>query len=816
MRRKTNVALAAALALTMWGGMSAEAAHDENLNVYTLNAVVVTADRTKNQFGDTITEQSYYRTGGDVKVITREEIEKRHYNDVTEAIKRIPGVTFTNAGYRGGQYGFNAYNNSMAINGDSRVIVTIDGRRVDNAASTRFGASNAKGGRTMVDLNQLVSMEGVDKIEVIKGPGASAYGADATGGVINIITRRGAGKPSATIDLATGSWDHHIYNFTFSGKTEGDQPTSYFLSASRDMSADTHYHDGITKKDYAYEGTWFKENNLNFRMDKSFDSDRNLKVWFNHKNGIAGYPITARYQEYWTEKDWNRIIKRTLLPGGFGNTENPGYRNVFSLDALSNSYNAFRHNDMDITYTFAKDKDMESFVRVYNQSHHYWGLDHYPDWTSETEKPGWEKYEFEQGVYDKDGNPVNDPATGKQKMKKVTRWILPFPDSELGKKVLQEFIEKNKNKLTDDEWEQNQGFQIQVAKSMGIHDIIASLTYDYAMMEQYNDYGWFDQAINYHRSTWMAYVQDKMHVTDKWAVTPALRYSYYSNFGGATRKELNDLGRAKKDEKGNIIKKSIYGSSHILTPSVSTQYAFSDDFSGYFGWTNVYRPIKGNDYLTDAYNGGKLQDEKGNVYTIGVRKKLGSNTELGVHYDMTKMSNAITQYTVPDPKKPGKLTTRYLNAKEDKQSFNVTLDHHFNNHWTMGLSYTRFHDKYIPKDGIELVEGSLKELQNVNSQINKLRPANHYALNLSYQDGAFYSGVLMNWYTGMDTIAFTKHQFLVIDWNANYEVNKDMNLYVTVNNLTNEAYENAYSAYNGLGAAPQPGRSIMVGTKYKF
>lgn len=80
-------------------------------------------------------------------------------------------MTFTNAGYRGGQYGYNSYNNSMAINGDSRVIVLIDGRRVDNAASYRFGDSNAAGGRTMVDLNQLIGMEDVDKIEVIKGPG---------------------------------------------------------------------------------------------------------------------------------------------------------------------------------------------------------------------------------------------------------------------------------------------------------------------------------------------------------------------------------------------------------------------------------------------------------------------------------------------------------------------------------------------------------------------------------------------------------------------------------------------------------------------
>lgn len=94
MKKGMKSAFAATLALTAcFGGISTYAAFDENLNVYTLDAVVVEADKTKNKFGDTVTEQSYYRTGGDVKVITREEIEKRHYTDVTEAIKRVPGVT---------------------------------------------------------------------------------------------------------------------------------------------------------------------------------------------------------------------------------------------------------------------------------------------------------------------------------------------------------------------------------------------------------------------------------------------------------------------------------------------------------------------------------------------------------------------------------------------------------------------------------------------------------------------------------------------------------------------------------------------------
>lgn len=72
---KTGITALMLTSLAGWVNDTAYAAFDENLNTYTLDAVIVNADRTKNQFGDTITEQSYYRTGGDVKVITREEIE---------------------------------------------------------------------------------------------------------------------------------------------------------------------------------------------------------------------------------------------------------------------------------------------------------------------------------------------------------------------------------------------------------------------------------------------------------------------------------------------------------------------------------------------------------------------------------------------------------------------------------------------------------------------------------------------------------------------------------------------------------------------
>lgn len=300
---------AAAMVMLLSFVSTSYAAFDENLQGYTLDTILVEADATKDKFGNTITEQSYYRTGGDVKVITREEIEKRHYTDLTEAIKRIPGVTFQNPGYRGGEYGYEFYNNGVSINGDTRVIILVDGRRVDNAASTRISSRSTSGSKsTGVNLDQVTNMANVEKIEVIKGPGASVYGADALGGVINIITRKGGNDNVGSIDLATGSWDKHKYALSYSGSAGNDKSWHYFISANRDMSGDTKYKDGYTGTTGTLGGSKWKEDGVNLRIDKDFNEKQSLKIWYNFKQGKDGYPIATPSLRYWNQDDWQRII----------------------------------------------------------------------------------------------------------------------------------------------------------------------------------------------------------------------------------------------------------------------------------------------------------------------------------------------------------------------------------------------------------------------------------------------------------------------------------------------------------------------------
>ena len=148
----------------------------------------------------------------------------------------------------------------------------------------------------------------MEKIEVIKGPGASVYGADALGGVINIITRKGGNDNVGSIDLATGSWDKHKYALSYSGSTGNDKSWHYFISANRDMSGDTKYKDGYTGTTGTLGGSKWKEDGVNLRIDKDFNEKQSLKIWYNFKQGKDGYPIATPSLRYWNQDDWQRII----------------------------------------------------------------------------------------------------------------------------------------------------------------------------------------------------------------------------------------------------------------------------------------------------------------------------------------------------------------------------------------------------------------------------------------------------------------------------------------------------------------------------
>ncbi len=114
-------------------------------------------------------------TSQGVSVVTREEIEARNASTVVQLMREIPGLYVDQVGGPGGVA-------SIHIRGSDpeQVLVLVDGVRVNDPMLSRGGS---------YDLSSL-DLADVERIEVIRGSGSAIYGADAMGGVVNIVTRR--------------------------------------------------------------------------------------------------------------------------------------------------------------------------------------------------------------------------------------------------------------------------------------------------------------------------------------------------------------------------------------------------------------------------------------------------------------------------------------------------------------------------------------------------------------------------------------------------------------------------------------------------
>ena len=121
------------------------------------------------------------------QVVTSEDLRAYAGNSVTEGLKLVAGVDARSSGA----------NSSISIrgftaSGGSSVLVLADGLR----RTAKYGSTN---------LN-LFELEDVDRVEVIRGPMSALYGADATGGVVNVISRpiRRGDRPTGSVRMQAG------------------------------------------------------------------------------------------------------------------------------------------------------------------------------------------------------------------------------------------------------------------------------------------------------------------------------------------------------------------------------------------------------------------------------------------------------------------------------------------------------------------------------------------------------------------------------------------------------------------------------------
>ncbi|MDX8381451.1 MAG: TonB-dependent receptor [Ghiorsea sp.] len=146
----------------------------------TLDEIVVTAGRVAQNPAD---------VSADVTVITRDEIENSQASTAADILRTQTAFNVASTGGVGAQ-------TSVFIRGGNsgHTLVLIDGVRVGSATAGSFDWGN-------------LSTTDIERIEIVRGPQSSLYGADAMGGVIQIFTRKGQLGTQANISAEAGSYN---------------------------------------------------------------------------------------------------------------------------------------------------------------------------------------------------------------------------------------------------------------------------------------------------------------------------------------------------------------------------------------------------------------------------------------------------------------------------------------------------------------------------------------------------------------------------------------------------------------------------------
>ena len=160
-----------------------------------------------------------------VFVITQNDIRRSGATSIPEALRMAPGVQVARIGTDKWAVSIRGFNGRFA----NKLQVLMDGRSVYNPLFS---------GVQWEQLDTL--MEDIDRIEVIRGPSAAVWGANAVNGVINIITKKAAETQGFFLTAGGGSFEQGFVGARYGGKIDENTPYRFYAKGfSRDHMQST-------------------------------------------------------------------------------------------------------------------------------------------------------------------------------------------------------------------------------------------------------------------------------------------------------------------------------------------------------------------------------------------------------------------------------------------------------------------------------------------------------------------------------------------------------------------------------------------------
>ena len=311
--------------------------------------------------------QSIKDVTSNIDIITKEDIEEKHYSSVVDALNTIPGISFTSNG------SFGASSSVYLRGNDSkRILVLIDGVRYNDIT----GLSGAPFEHLMID--------DIEQIEVVKGAQSGIWGADASAGVINIITKSAKNGTHGDASVEYGSFDTKKYGMNLSHKTD-----KYYMKGSVYKTDTDGYSSFLAKKsspnygkrgdELGLEDDGYKNLTSSLKAGYNFDDSNKIDVShtiidadnnfdgtsgdslntantkdqfstvsYENKNNFATTDVSAKRSDFDREYYYPATNSTSYFDGivnEYGLKTNVPYQNGNSFVLLGTDYKTFEHKN---------------------------------------------------------------------------------------------------------------------------------------------------------------------------------------------------------------------------------------------------------------------------------------------------------------------------------------------------------------------------------------------------------------------------------------------------------------------------------------